>query len=165
MAEGDSNLLRHPFDIMTLQDKLLEDTKDAMRTGDKVRRSVLSFLRSAIHYEEIRKQAQLSDEEVLEVIARQVKQRKESITDFRKGKRLDLVEEEEAELTILQEYMPEQMSQEQIEEIALEVIRETGARGPSDKGRVMGRIMPQVKGKADGSEVNAVVTRLLEEDR
>ena len=136
-----------------------------MRTGDKVRRSVLSFLRSAIHYEEIREQAQLDDQEVLEVIARQVKQRKESITDFRKGKRLDLVEEEEAELTILQEYMPEQMSQEQIEEIALEVIRETGARGPSDKGRVMGRIMPQVKGKADGSEVNVVVTRLLEEGR
>ncbi len=148
---------------MTLQDKLFEDMKDAMRKGDKMRRSVLSYLRSAVHNQEIEKRDPLTDEEVIDVIARQAKQHKESIVEFRKGNRLDLVSKEEAELAILKEYLPEQMPKEEIEKLVRKAIEETGAHGPSDKGKVMGRIMPQVRGKADGSEVNAAVTQILEE--
>ncbi len=147
---------------MTLKDKLFEDMKDAMRSGDKVRRSVISFLRSAIGYEEIEKHGPLTDDEVIGVIAKQVKQRKESISEYRKGKRLDLVAQEEAELAVLQKYLPSQMSREEIVQLASKAIAEVGANGLSDKGKVMGKLMPQVKGKADGSEVNSVVSQLLE---
>jgi hypothetical protein len=147
---------------MSLQDKLLEDTQEAMRNRDKVRRSVLSFLRSAVHNEEIRKQSKLEDDEVIEVISRQAKQIKESITEFTKGNRPDLVIKEQADLLILQEYLPTQMSKDEILKIAKLVINSLNAEGPSDKGNVMAQLMPQVKGKADGSLVNKVVTQLLE---
>lgn len=148
---------------MSLQDKLLEDTKEAMRDGDKARRSILNFLRSAIHNEEIRKQSQLKDQDVIEVIARQAKQIKESITEFTKGNRPDLVAKEKADLLILQEYLPTQMSREEILKIAKSVISKVNPEMPGDKGKVMGQLMPQLKGKADGSLVNEIVTQLLEE--
>ena len=148
---------------MSLQDKLLEDTKEAMRNRDKVRRSVLNFLRSAIHNEEIRKQSQLKDQDVIEVISRQAKQIKESITEFTKGNRLDLVAKEQADLLILEEYLPVQMSKAEILKIAELAINNINPEGPGDKGKVMGQLMPQLRGKADGSLVNEVVTQLLEE--
>ncbi len=148
---------------MRLQDRLLEDAKDAMRKGDKLRRSVLSYLRSAIHNEEITKREPLSDDEVLTVIGRQTKQRKESIAEYRRGNRPDLMAQEEVELAVLQEYLPEQMSEEEIARLARQAIEETGAQDPKEKGKVMGRLMPQVRGKADGTQVNAIVTQLLEE--
>ena len=148
---------------MSLQDKLLEDTKKAMRDGDKVRRSILNFLRSAIHNEEIRKQSQLKDQDVIEVIARQAKQIKESITEFTKGNRPDLVAKEQADLLILQEYLPAQMSREEILKIVKSVISQVNPEVPGDKGKVMGQLMPQLKGKADGALVNEIVTKLLEE--
>ena len=148
---------------MSLQDKLLEDTKEAMRNRDKVRRSVLNFLRSAIHNEEIRKQSQLKDQDVIEVISRQAKQIKESITEFTKGNRLDLVAKEQADLLILEEYLPVQMSRAEILKIAELAINNINPEGPGDKGKVMGQLMPQLRGKADGSLVNEVVTQLLEE--
>ena len=144
---------------MGLQDTLLEDMKDALRRSDKVRRSVLGYLRSAVHNEEIAKGASLNDEEVVTVIGRQAKQSKESIAEFRKANRPDLVAKEEAELAILQEYLPEQMSKEEIARLARQVIQETGAQGPREKGKVMGRLMPQVRTRADG----ALVSELLEE--
>ena len=148
---------------MSLQDKLLEDTKEAMRNRDKVRRSILNFLRSAIHNEEIRKQSQLKDQDVIEVISRQAKQIKESITEFTKGNRLDLVAKEQADLLILEEYLPVQMSKAEILKIAELAINNINPEGPGDKGKVMGQLMPQLRGKADGSLVNEVVTQLLEE--
>jgi len=147
---------------MELQDTLLKDMKDALRRSDKFRRSVLSYLRSAVHNEEISKGAPLNDEEVITIIGRQVKQRKESIAEFLKGNRSDLVAKEEAELAILQEYLPEQMSREEIARLARQVIQESGAQGPREKGKVMGRLMPQVRSKADGALVNDLVSELLE---
>ena len=148
---------------MSLQDKLLEDTKEAMRNRDKARRSILNFLRSAIHNEEIRKQSQLKDQDVIEVISRQAKQIKESITEFTKGNRLDLVAKEQADLLILEEYLPVQMSRAEILKIAELAINNINPEGPGDKGKVMGQLRPQLRGKADGSLVNEVVTQLLEE--
>ncbi|MBL7120062.1 MAG: GatB/YqeY domain-containing protein, partial [Dehalococcoidia bacterium] len=110
---------------------------------------------------EIAKGGSLDEPGVLGVIAKQAKQNRESIDAFRQGNRSDLVAKEERELSILQEYLPQPMSSEEIAVAARQAIAEVGAVGPGDKGKVMGKLMPQVKGKADGGEVNAIVSELL----
>jgi len=144
-----------------LKQKLSDDLKQAMRGGDKVRRSLIRLVMSAIRNAEIARQATLDDADILGVIAKQVKQRRESIEAFKQGDRLDLVAQEEAEMAILNEYLPQQMTREEIIEAANQVIKETGAQGPRDKGKVMPKLITQLKGKADGREINAVVTELL----
>jgi uncharacterized protein YqeY len=145
----------------TLKEKLNTDLKQALRNQEALRLSVIRMLVSAINYAEMAKQAQLDDTGVVGVIAREIKQRRESIEAFQKGSRPELAAKEEAELKILQAYMPEQMGRAEITELVKKAIAETGAVGPHDKGKVMGKLMPQVRGKADGNEVNAVVTELL----
>lgn len=132
-----------------------------MRAKDELRKLVLRSLLSAINYSEIAKQKKLDDGGIIEVIAKEIKQRKESIEAYEQGKRQDLADKEKAEMAILKEYMPAQMGREEVLGIVQTVIAEVGAKGPSDKGKVMQKLMPQVKGKADGNEVNAIVTELL----
>jgi len=110
---------------------------------------------------EIAKGSPLDEDNILEVIAREVRRHRESITEFTKGKRQDLVVVEEAELAVLLEYLPAQMSREELAAAARAVIEQVAARGPGDKGKVMARLMPQMKGKADGREVNEIVSELL----
>ena len=133
-----------------------------MRARDQARLDTLRFLKSQIQLTEKNSLKELDDSGVADVIAKQAKDRRESIDMFGQGGRQDLVEKEQAALAVLQEYMPEQMDSQAIVELARQVIAEVGATGPADRGKVMGRIMPQVRGKADGSEVNAAVSRLLE---
>jgi uncharacterized protein YqeY len=148
---------------MPLKDRLDEDLKRAIRQQDALRRNVLRTLRSEVHNEEIAQQKPLDDDDaIIGVISRQVRQRRESITEFRKGRREDLVQREESEMAVLLGYLPPQLSPEEIADMAREAVREVGARGPGDKGRVMGKLMPNVRGKADGSVVNEVVTGILE---
>jgi uncharacterized protein YqeY len=144
-----------------LQEKLIADLRYAMKGGDKTRVEVLRMVRASIKNAEIAQQKSLDDPDVLGVIAKEVKQRRESITEFKKGNRQDLVDKEEAELSILLEYLPEQISREEIVATARQVIEEVGARGPGDKGKVMQKLIPQLKGKAEGREINEVVTELL----
>jgi uncharacterized protein YqeY len=144
-----------------LKQKLTDDLKQAMRAGDKVRCLVIRSVMAAIKNAEIAKQADLADGDILGVIAKEVRQRHESIDAFRQGNRQDLVAEEEAELAILQGYLPQQMTREEIIAEARRVIEEVGAQGPADKGKVMPRLIAQLKGRADGREINAVVTELL----
>jgi len=146
---------------MVLGQKLMDDLKTAMKSGDKLRLSVIRMVRAKIKNAEIEKRNALDNGEVLKVIARDVKQHKESISAFRDADRAELAEKEEAELAILMEYMPQQMSRDEVVAIVKRVIEEAGAKGPQDKGKVMGKIMAQVSGKADGKEVNQVVTELL----
>lgn len=146
---------------MSLKERLLDDQMQAMRQGDRLRVSVLRLLRSAIGYEEKDRRKELDDVGVAEQVSRQIRQRQDSIEQFRLGKREDLVQKEEAELAILKEYLPPQLGREELEALARKAIAEVGAQGPRDKGKVMGRLMPQVRGKSQGSEVNAVVTELL----
>jgi uncharacterized protein len=146
---------------MSLQEKLNNDLHDAMRAKDEVRKLVLRSLLSSMNYAEIAKQKKLDDAGVIEVIAREIKQRKESIEAYQQGNRPDLVANEKAEMVVLQEYMPAQMSTEEITAIVQQVLQEVGAKGPGDKGKVMQKLMPQVKGKADGGEVNKIVTELM----
>jgi hypothetical protein len=147
---------------MGIREHLDEDLKTAMRGRDELRRSVLRVVRSEIHNEEINLRRELDEGGILEVISSQVKRHRESISEFRKGNRDDLVIREEEELKVLLAYMPEQLGQDEILVLAREAVDASGAQGPGDKGKVMGRLMPQVKGKADGSIVNAVVTEILE---
>ena len=144
-----------------LKEKLSADLKQAMKGGDTVRRSVIRLVLAAVKNAEIAKQAALEDGDILGVIAKEVKQRQESIEAFRQGNRQDLVAKEEAELAVLQEYLPEQMTRDEVLAEARRIIEEVGAQGPRDKGKVMPKLIAQLKGRADGREINEVVTELL----
>ena len=144
-----------------LKQRLTDDLKKALLARDRVRVSAIRLAISAIKYAEIARRGELAEGDVVGIIAREIKQRRESIDAFKLGKRDDLVAQEEAEMAVLQEYMPPQITREEIVTFARQVIAEVGASGPRDKGKVMSRLMPQLKGKADGQEINAVVTELL----
>ena len=144
-----------------LKQKLSDDLKQAMRSGDTVKRGVIRMLTAAIHNAEIARQAKLEDSDILGVIAKEVRQRRESIEAFKQGDRQDLVAKEEAELAVLQEYLPQQLTRDEIVEVVQKVIAEVEATGPGDKGKVMPKLMAQLKGRADGREINEVVSELL----
>jgi len=146
---------------MSLKDKLAEDLKDAIRKGDETRKTALRMAITAIKNAEVAAIKQFEDSEVIGVIARQAKQRRESIEEFQKANRQDLVDKEAAELKILEAYLPAQMSRDEIIAEAQKAIQEAGARGPGDKGRVMSLLMPRLAGRADGKAVNEAVTELL----
>lgn len=146
---------------MSLKEKLSEDMKLALKSGEKLKLSTLRMLLSAIRYAEIEKKAELKDEDVLEVVSHEIKKRRESIEEYKKGNRPDLVEKEEAEAKILEGYLPPQLTEEEIEACVKEAIDQVGAMGPADLGKVMGAVMPKVKGKADGRQVNEIARRLL----
>jgi hypothetical protein len=145
----------------SLKQRLAEDVKQAARSGDRIRRSAIRLLLAAINNAEIARQAALEDADILGIIAKEVRQRQESIEAFKQGNRPDLVAQEEAELAVLKEYLPQQMTREEIVEAARRVIAEVGAQGPGDKGKVMPKLIAQLKGRADGREINAIVTELL----
>ena len=146
---------------MTLQQMLMADLRQAMKRGDDSRRSLIRLVLAEVKNAEIDKGAALDDPEVIDVISRQAKRHRESIAGFSKGNRQDLVAQEEAELAIILEYLPQQMSREEIVEAARSAIEQVGARGPGDKGKVMSQLMPQLKGRAQGREINEVVSELL----
>ncbi|MCH7801874.1 MAG: GatB/YqeY domain-containing protein [Chloroflexi bacterium] len=147
---------------MTMQTRLQDDLKQAMRDRDVLRRSVIRYVRSEIHNQEIAKKTELDDEGILRVLIRQAQQRRESIQAYGDANREDLVEKEQAELEIILEYLPQQLTREEITELVNKVVQEVGAKGLADKGKVMGKLMPQVRGKADGTVVNQMATEYLE---
>lgn len=148
---------------MNLLDQLNADLKDAMRQGDEVRKLTLRAVKTAIRQEEVAgdEARTLSDEEVVSVIAKQAKQRRDSIAEFKKGGRQDLVQQEEAELQVLEAYLPRQLTRAEIAEQAKQVIAEVGASGPRDMGNVMRPLMDRLRGQADGKVVSQVVQELL----
>lgn len=147
----------------SIKERLEQDIRDAMRSRSQQRLDALRFLKSQIQLVEKNALKELDDAGVVDVVAKQVKDRRESIQMFTQGGRADLVAQEQAALAVVQEYMPEQLDADALESLARQVIADVGASGPSDRGKVMGRIMPQVRGKADGGAVNAIVSRLLAE--
>ena len=146
---------------LALQERLMADLKEAMKSGDKTRLSVVRMARAAIKNAEIAKGNPLDDAGVIDVLSKEAKQHRESIAEFSKANRQDMVAGEEAELAVILEYLPQQMSREEVVTIARQVIEEVGAQGPRDKGRVMSKLMPQLKGKAEGRLINEIVTQLL----
>lgn len=144
-----------------LKEKLNGDLTQAMKSGDKAKRAILRLVLAAVQNAEIARQKALEDGDILGIIAKEVKQHQESIEAFKQGKRPDLVAQEEAEMHILEGYLPQQMTREEIIAEVQRVIAEVGAQGPADKGKVMPPLMAQLKGRADGREINAIVTELL----
>lgn len=146
---------------MKLIEQIQEDLKRSMKAKDGNRVSVLRFLLSSIQNRQIQKKEALDDEEVLTEITSSAKRRRESIEAFRAGERMDLVEKEEAELAILQEYLPDQLNRDEIRDVVREVVQSMGATDMSDLGKVMKELMPRFRGRADGKVVNEVVREVL----
>jgi len=146
---------------MGLKERLKEDMKAAMKAKDKERLSVIRMLQSLIKNAEIDKRGELTDEEIVSLLMKYAKQRRESIELYEKGGRQDLVEKEKRELQIVESYLPKQMDEDEIRELVAKVIEEVGASSPKDIGKVMQAVMPKVKGRADGSVVNKIVRELL----
>jgi uncharacterized protein YqeY len=164
---------------MSLKEKIDEDLKRAMKEKKEREVSTLRLLKAAIFNrekekrykiskekeelkeEELEKESQLSDEEIIEVIHSEIKKRKEAILEFEKGKREDLVKKEKEEIEILKNYLPEQLSEKEIEKLAKEVIEKVGAKDIKDMGKVMKELMPKVKGRTDGALVSKIVKELI----
>ena len=144
-----------------LKDKLTQDVKNALKTGDKQRRLVLGMVMAAVKNKEIEKRSELIDEEIVAVIASEVKKRRDAVAQYEKGGRPELAEQEKQEMDILMGYMPEQMPEEQIREEVKRAIAETGAKDIKEMGKVLQVLMPKVKGKADGQLVSRIVKEEL----
>ncbi len=146
---------------MSLLERLNNDMKQAMKNKDKDKLTNIRMLKAAIQNESIKIGGDLSEEDELTVLSREVKQRKDSLHEFEKAGRQDLVDKVRAELKHVEIYMPDQLSEEELTEIVTSVIAETGASSKKDMGKVMAALMPKVKGKADGSLVNKLVQQHL----
>lgn len=148
---------------MSVKERLQEDMKQAMKDKEagKFRLSVIRMVRSSIKNAEIDRRKELTDEEVIEILARELKLRRDAAEEFKKGNRPDLVDSLEREIGILMEYMPAQLSAEEIRSLVIAAIDEVQAASPKDMGKVMNKLMPAVKGRADGKLVNAIVRELL----
>ena len=146
---------------MTLTETLQDDLKKAMRSGDVMRRSVIRMLRSEIHNREIESRSELDDAATIQLLGRQAQQRRDSIEAFERAERDDLVQKEQAELAIIMGYLPQQLTGEELLEIVRGSIEQVGAAGPQDMGKVMGAVMPKVRGRAEGRKVNRIASELL----
>jgi len=146
---------------MRLVEKLDLDFKTALKTKNAKTLSILRLVRSAIKNLEIERQGAASDEDAVEILQRELKQHKESLDAFKKANRPEQTAKQEEEILILQEYLPEKLSHEELKDVIERVIEETNASGPGDLGKVMGAVMPQVKGRADGDAVGQMVRDLL----
>ncbi|MGX7204153.1 GatB/YqeY domain-containing protein [Enterococcus pingfangensis] len=146
---------------MSLLTTLNEDMKQAMRAKDKETLQVIRMLKASIQNEQIKNGQDLNEEEELTVLSREMKQRRDSLTEFEKADRADLADKVKKEIVVVEKYLPAQLSEEEIRAIVTEAITTTGAASPKEFGKVMGAVMPKVKGKADGNQVNAIVKELL----
>mgnify|MGYP000851220472 CR=1 FL=1 len=146
---------------MGLQERLMDEMKDAMRRGDISRRDTLRMVRAAVKNAEIDLRREATDQEIEDIIRREVKRRQEAIEMFRQGNRQDLIAQEEEQLAVLQEYLPEQLSRDAIQEVVEQVVSELGATGPAQMGPVMREVMARLKGRADGRLTNEIVREVL----
>lgn len=149
---------------MSLQARLAEDMKAAMKLKEsgKARLSVIRMVRSSLKNVEIEKKRELTEEEVLDILSREVKKRKDSMEEYINVGRQDIADGLRGEISVLMEYLPAQMSEEEVRVLVNEVVVELEPNGPKDMGKVMAKLMPKVKGKADGKLVNQIVKELLE---
>lgn len=146
---------------MSLKDLLMQDLKTAMQEKDVLRKTTVTMLRAAVKQVEVDQRVELLDQDIVEIVAKQIKQKRAAIEEFTKGGRQDLVDEALAEIHILEAYLPEQLTEEQIKAMVLEAIAETGASSPKDMGKVMAIMTPKTKGLADGKLVATLVKEQL----
>ncbi len=146
---------------MSLKDRLSAEFKDALKNKDSIRKNVINMVRAAIKQYEVDHREELDEQGVQNVIAKQIKMRKDALKDFEKGGREDLIAEYKAEIDVLSQYMPKQLTEEQITQIVKDAMLETGIQDKKGMGKLMGAVMPKVKGKADGNIVRKVVENIL----
>ena len=147
---------------MTLKQKLQEDLKTSMKNKDTLRKSVITLIRSSIKQVEVDKRIELNDDDVIDIISKQLKQRNDSLEQFLDARREDLVEETRSEIEVLKEYLPQQLSEEELNEIVKQTISEVGATSMKDMGKIMSAIKPKTKGRADGKLINKLVKENLQ---
>ncbi|MEG2788605.1 MAG: GatB/YqeY domain-containing protein [Romboutsia sp.] len=147
---------------MSLKEKLQEDLKSSMKNKDTVKKSVVTLIRASVKQYEIDNRVELGDEEIIDIISKQLKQRKDALTEFTKANREDLVNETEAEIEVLKEYLPQQLSEKELNEIVKSTISEVGATSMKDMGKIMSAIKPKTKGRADGKLINELVKANLQ---
>lgn len=140
-----------------MRERILNDLKEAMKAQDKEKLTVIRMVKGAIQMEELNVKHELNDDEVITIIAKQIKTRKESINEFEKGNRQDLIDKTESEIKILEEYMPEQLSIEEVTEVIEKVFAEVNPTGMQDMGKLMGKLNPILKGKADMGLVSSII--------
>lgn len=146
---------------MSLKERLMADLKEAMKSKDKLRKDVITMVRAAIKQKEVDERVELDDSDIENIISKQLKEKKASIEEFKKGNRQDLVDQTNDEIEILLKYLPEQLSDEELKEIIKKVIDENEITSMKDIGKLMKNIMPLIKGKADGKQVNVIAKELL----
>lgn len=144
---------------MSLKEKLQEDLKSSMKNKDTLRKSVITLVRAAIKQYEVDNRVELGDAEIIDIISKQLKQRNDSLIEFEKAGRKDLVEETKSEIQVLKEYLPQQLSEEELEKIVIETIAEVGATSMKDMGKIMASIKPKTAGRADGRKINELVKK------
>ncbi|HHX23769.1 MAG TPA: GatB/YqeY domain-containing protein [Thermoanaerobacterales bacterium] len=147
---------------MSIKDMLNQDMKASLKAGQKARLSVIRMAKSAILYAEKEKLHELDDEEIIEVLFKEVKKRKNDITEYERLGKTEIVENLKQEIDILSSYLPQQLTDKEVEELVRQTIFEVGANSIKDMGKVMGAIMPKVKGRADGSLISSMVKKLLQ---
>lgn len=146
---------------MSLKDRLNSDFKDALKNRESIRKNVINMVRAAIKQYEVDNRKELDDNGVLDVIAKQIKMRKDALSDFEKGNRADLVEQYQSEIDVLMGYMPEQLTEDEIRKIVMDVAQRIGVQDKKDFGKLMGAVMPEVKGRADGNIVRNIVDSIF----
>ncbi|HHV96486.1 MAG TPA: GatB/YqeY domain-containing protein [Clostridiaceae bacterium] len=146
---------------MSLKEKLLNDLKEAMRDKDTVRKNAIQMARSAVLQIEKDRRVTLDDDGIIEVIAKQIKQRKEVLPEYEKSGRQDLIDNLRREIEILSQYMPQQLTEDELESVIKDTIQEIGANSVKDLGKLMQAVMPKVRGRADGKLVNQIARKLL----
>lgn len=148
---------------MGLKERITQDLKDAMKSKDQVRVRTLRMILTTIRNIEVEKMKEATDEDVIDALQKEAKKRREAIEQYEKAGRNDLADEERKELSVIEKYLPEQMSEEEIKGLAKEIIEQLGASTVKDLGKIMKEIMPKVKGRADGKLVNRIVRELLQQ--
>ncbi|CAK7070933.1 GatB/YqeY domain-containing protein [Tissierella carlieri] len=146
---------------MSLKEKLMEDLKDSMKSKDTIRKNTITMVRAAIKQKEVDERIEVSEEAILDIISKQLKEKRMAIEEFKKGQRQDLVELTEKEIEILLQYLPKQLSEEEVEEIVIETIKEINATSMKDIGIIMKAVMPKVKGRTDGNIVNKIIKKVF----
>ncbi len=146
---------------MSLKDNLLEDMKTAMKVKDKIKKDTIQMVRAAILQVEKDNKVTLDDDGIVDVIAKEVKKRRDSLVEFKKGDRQDLIDNLQCEIEVLLQYLPQQLTEQELEQIVREAIDKVGATSKKDMGKIMQAVMPKIKGRADGKMVNQIVNKIL----
>ena len=146
---------------MTLKERLMEDMKVSMRNKETLKKSVITMIRASVKQKEVDDRVDVNDDDVIELIAKQLKQRKDALVEFEKAERDDLIAQTKAEIEILASYLPQQLTDEELEAVVRDAVAEVNAQSIKDMGKIMGKVMAVAKGRVDGKRINEMVKKAL----